>query len=68
VNIIGKKHFTFLYSAARSGAFTLRNIKAGFATTRPLPFNLDRMLNTMPKPLPRLSTVEADGGALSSAR
>ncbi|ORX99349.1 hypothetical protein BCR34DRAFT_442354, partial [Clohesyomyces aquaticus] len=48
--IIGKEHFTFLYSIARERAFTLRNIKAGFAASSLVLFNLDRVLRDMPKP------------------
>ena len=50
VNTIGKEHFTSLFSPARERAFTLKNIKAGFAATGLFPFNPDRVLRDMPKP------------------
>ncbi|KAF1830979.1 hypothetical protein BDW02DRAFT_572451 [Decorospora gaudefroyi] len=50
VNTIGKEHFTSLFSPARAKAFTAKNIKAGFAASGLFPFNLDRVLNSMPKP------------------
>ncbi|CAG8982160.1 hypothetical protein HYALB_00003595 [Hymenoscyphus albidus] len=34
INTIGKEHFTSLYSPTRKLAFTLKNIKAGFAVRR----------------------------------
>jgi hypothetical protein len=51
VNMIGKEHFTSLYSPARKIAFTPKNIKAGFAASGLLPFNPDRVLRSMPAPL-----------------
>ena len=48
VNTIGKEHFTSFYSLAREKAFTLKNIIAGFAASGLFPFNLDRVLRTMP--------------------
>jgi hypothetical protein len=50
VNVIGKEHFTSLYSLARKIAFTLMNIKAGFATSGLFPFNPNRVLKSMPAP------------------
>jgi hypothetical protein len=50
VNTIGKEHFTSLYSPARERAFTPKNIKAGFAASGLFPFNLDRVLRSMPAP------------------
>ena len=51
VNTIGKEHFTSLYSLARKRAFTLKNIKAGFAASGLFPLNLDRVLRSMPAPV-----------------
>jgi hypothetical protein len=48
--MIGKEYFTSLYSLARKIAFTLMNIKAGFATSGLFPFNPDRVLKSMPAP------------------
>jgi hypothetical protein len=51
VNIIGKQHFTALFSLAREKAFILKNIKASFATSGLFPLNLERVLKDMTKPL-----------------
>jgi hypothetical protein len=50
VDIIGKEHFTSLYSPAREKALTKRNITAGWAATGLFPFNLERVLRDTPKP------------------
>ncbi|KAI1525550.1 DDE-1 multi-domain protein [Pyrenophora tritici-repentis] len=60
VNTIGKEHFTSLYSPAREKAFTPKNIIAGFAASGLFPFNPDRVLRSMPKPLADLSIPKAD--------
>jgi hypothetical protein len=60
VNTIGKEHFTTLFSPARYKAFTAKNIKAGFAASGLLPFNPDRVLNSMPKPVPSLTVPRID--------
>lgn len=51
VNAISKEHFTSLFSPARVKAFTAKNIKASFAASGLFPFNLDRVLNSIPKPV-----------------
>jgi hypothetical protein len=60
VNTIGKQHFTSLFSPAREKAFTLKNIKAGFAASGLFPFNPDRVLRDMPKPPADLIIPKAD--------
>jgi REP element-mobilizing transposase RayT len=50
VNTIGKEHFTSLFSPVRTKAFTSKNIIAGFTASGLFPFNLDRVLRSMPKP------------------
>jgi hypothetical protein len=60
VNTIGKEHFTSLYSPAREKAFTSKNIIAGFAASGLFPFNPDRVLRSMPKPLADLTIPKAD--------
>jgi hypothetical protein len=60
VNTIGKEHFTSLYSPAREKAFTPKNIIAGFAASGLFPFNPDRELRSMPKPLANLVIPKAD--------
>ena len=49
VNTIGGEHFTSLYSPARETAFTMKNIKAGFAACGLIPFNPDRVLRDIPE-------------------
>ena len=48
--MIGKEHFTSLYSPARERAFMLKNIKAGFAASGLFLLNPDRVLRSMPAP------------------
>jgi hypothetical protein len=50
VDIVGKEHFTSLYSPAREKALTKRNITAGWAATGLFPFNPERVLRDTPKP------------------
>jgi hypothetical protein len=49
-NIIGKEHFTSVYSLARERAFTKRNITSAWAACGLFPFNPDRVLRKTPKP------------------
>jgi len=60
VNTISKQHFTSLFSPAKERAFTLKNIKAGFATSGLFLFNPDRVLRDMPKPPADLTMPKAD--------
>jgi hypothetical protein len=60
VNTIGKEHFTSLYSPAREKAFTPKNIIASFAASGLFPFNPDRVLRSMLKPLADLTISKAD--------
>lgn len=53
-NTVGKQHFTSLYSRAREQALTSRNIKSGWSKTDLYPFNPDRVLRDVQKPLPKL--------------
>ncbi|ORX96123.1 hypothetical protein BCR34DRAFT_628888 [Clohesyomyces aquaticus] len=55
VDTIGKEHFTSLYSPTRDKAFTARNIKASFAISSLVPFNLERMPQTPATPLTPVS-------------
>ncbi|KFY25557.1 hypothetical protein V493_04585 [Pseudogymnoascus sp. VKM F-4281 (FW-2241)] len=59
-NAIGKKHFTYLYSPARDKAFTKRNITAAWAASGLFPFNPDRVLKTILKPLAQITIPPAD--------
>ena len=60
VNAIGKEHFTSLYSGTREIAFTPKNIKAGFAACGLVPFNPDRVLRGISKPLAELTIPKGD--------
>jgi len=68
INTIGKEHFTSLYSPARERAFTLKNIKAGFAASGLFPFNPDRVLRSMPAPLAEPAIPRADEVQVGSCR
>lgn len=59
IDQIGKEHFTSLYKPARSKAFTKRNILARWAATGLFPFNPDRVLRGIQKPLPQLTVPDA---------
>jgi len=60
VNIIGKEHFTILYSPARERAFTFKNIKAGFAVSGLVPFHPKKVIRDMFKPPAALTISKAD--------
>jgi septum formation inhibitor MinC len=66
VNTIGKQHFTSLFSPTRQIAFTLKNIKAGFAASGLFLFNPDRVLRHMPKPPNDLNILRADEANVGS--
>jgi hypothetical protein len=51
VTIVNKEHFTSLYSPARAKALTKKNILAGWAKSGLFPFNPDRVLRDITKPL-----------------
>jgi hypothetical protein len=51
VAIVNKEHFTTLYSLARERAMTKKNILAGCAKTGLFPFNPDRVLRDVMKPV-----------------
>lgn len=55
VGMIGKQHFTYLYSPTRERALTKRNILAGWRASGLYPFNPDRVLTAIPKPVPEPS-------------
>lgn len=55
VGAIGKEHFTYLYSPARNQALTSRNIRAGWVKAGLFPFNPDKVLSDIPKPLTKLT-------------
>lgn len=59
-NTVGKEHFTYLYSPARDQALTSRNIRAGWMKAGLFPFNPDRVLRGIQKPLAELTVAKAD--------
>jgi hypothetical protein len=65
VDNVGKEHFTSLYSPARIKAFTKRNITAAWAATGLFPFNPQRVLKDIPKPLPPLSLIVPTTGEIA---
>lgn len=68
VNTIGKEHFTFLFSPARKKAFTHKNIIAGFAASGLFPFDPDRVLRSMLKPVADLNILKASELNVESCR
>lgn len=60
VNTVGKEHFTSLYSPARTKALTPKNIKSGWMKAGLYPFNPDKVLRDMPKPLAELTVPKAN--------
>jgi hypothetical protein len=59
-NTVGKEHFTSLYSPARETAITPRNIKAGWVKAGLYPFNPDKVLRDIQKPLAELTIRKPD--------
>ncbi|KAF2137771.1 uncharacterized protein K452DRAFT_339928 [Aplosporella prunicola CBS 121167] len=57
---VGKEHFTSLYSPARIKALTPKNIKSGWMKAGLYPFNPDRVLRDMRKPLTELTIPKTD--------
>lgn len=55
VTVVLKEHFTSLYSPARETAMSKKNILAGWAKAGLFPFNPDRVLRTLEKPLAHLA-------------
>lgn len=55
VTAVLKKHFTSLYSPARKMAISKKNILAGWAKAGLFPFNPDRVLRSLVKPVASLS-------------
>jgi DDE superfamily endonuclease len=51
VTVVNKEHFTSLYCPARERAITKKNILAGWAKTGLFPFNPDRVLRDITKPV-----------------
>lgn len=60
VDTVGKEHFTYLYKPTRERALTKRNITAGWAATGLFPFNPERVLRDISKPLVELTVPIAD--------
>jgi hypothetical protein len=60
VNTVGKQHFTYLYSPARVGSLTKRNIIAAWRGSGLFPLNPERVLAHVPKPPTELRISNAD--------
>ena len=64
VDTVREKHFTSLYSLARNKTLTARNIKAAWAASGLFPFNPNRVLKNLSKPIsltsPKASEIEMD--------
>ena len=55
---VGKEHFTSLYEPARNRALTKGNIRAGWAAAGLFPFDPEKVLQDIPKPLPEAAVLE----------
>jgi hypothetical protein len=67
IDMVGKEHFTYLYSPARDTALTKRNIRAGWAATGLYPFNPERVLKDIPRPPVEVIIPEATLASTSAA-
>jgi hypothetical protein len=67
IDVVGKEHSTYLYSPARDTALTKRNIRAGWAATGLYPFNPERVLKDIPRPLVEVVVPEATIASTSTA-
>ena len=65
-SIVGKEHFTSLYTSARNKAFTRKNITAAWAASGLFPFNPDRVLRSTLKPPYQSNIAETDKVNLNS--
>lgn len=65
-NMIGKQHFTLLYDRARSKAFSSRNIISGWSKTGLRPFNPDRVLKEIQKPVAQSLPISVEPVQLGS--
>ncbi|MCJ1363236.1 hypothetical protein MMC16_002343 [Acarospora aff. strigata] len=61
VNTIGKQHFTSLFSPARERAFTLKNIKAGFADAHTLDDTSKQKLEKHVRKLTKAGQMDGEG-------
>lgn len=66
-DVIGKQHFTLLYSRARAAAMTDRNIRAGWSKAGLFPLNPDRVLRTVAKPPPEMRSGVPEGNPAPSS-
>jgi hypothetical protein len=66
VDMVGKEHFTYLYSPARDRALTSRNIRAGWSAAGLFPFNPERVLRDVPKPVAEVGSIDPGAEATSA--
>jgi hypothetical protein len=64
--MVGKEHFTYLYSPARDRALTSRNIRAGWSAAGLFPFNPERALRDVPKPVAEVGSIDLEAEATST--
>jgi hypothetical protein len=65
VDMVGKEHFTYLYSPARDRALTSRNIRAGWSAAGLFPFNPEQVLRDVPKPVTEVGSIDPEAEATS---
>lgn len=63
MDIVGKEHSTYLYSPARDRALTSRNIRARWSAAGLFPFDPERVLRDVPKPV---AEVDPEAEAMSA--
>lgn len=61
-NTVGMEHFTSLYSPARDIAITPKNIEAGWIKAGMYPFNPDKVLRDIQRPMAELTIRKPDEG------
>lgn len=64
--MVGKEHFTYLYSPARDRALTSRNIQTGWHAAGLFPFNPERVLRDVPKPIAEVGGIDPEAEATSA--
>jgi hypothetical protein len=67
IDTVGKERFTYLYSPARDTASTKGYIRANWAATGLYPFNAERVLKDIPRPLVEVVIPEATIASTSTA-
>jgi hypothetical protein len=65
VGTIGKQHFTYLYGPARDRAMTKKNVLAGWRASGLYPFNPDKVLTQLQKPVTEQAALTVKASEIS---